>query len=409
MVDPVMRADVQAYLEHNLPRYLGILEEWVGINSFTSNAAGVNALGAATAARFVEIGFVAERIPSVIPAFGDHLVLSRSGMGGPEIGLVSHLDTVFPPNEETANEFAWRIVGDRVFGPGTVDIKGGTLIIYMLMDALRMFQPDDYERVSWTILLDASEETLSDDFGALCLQRLDGAAACLVFEGGFYEEGVFKVVYRRKGMAKYRIRAAGRAAHAGAAHADGANAIVRLAEVIGAVAALTDYESELTFNVGVVSGGTVSNRVPHAAEALGEMRAFDEEIFRSGLEGLLDLSAGTTSNGSRCEIRVDVLDTTPPWPENERTNALLQVWTETAEALDWMILPEARGGLSDGNHTWSRIPTLDGLGAGGGNAHCSEQVPERGKEQEYLYLPSLIPKTILNFFSIIALIQPEKK
>jgi hypothetical protein len=52
---------------------------------------------------------------------------------------------------------------------------------------------------------------------------------------------------------------------------------------------------------------------------------------------------------------------------------------------------------------------LDGLGAGGGNAHCSEQVPERGKEQEFLYLPSLIPKTILNYFSIIALIQSGKK
>ena len=409
MIDPALHDSIQAYLEENLDRYLAVLKDWVGINSFTTNAAGVNALAAATEAQFAALGFRAERVPSVTPGFGDHLVLTRKGSSGPEIGLVSHLDTVFPPEEETANSFAWRVDGDRIFGPGTVDIKGGTLIIFMLLEALQAFRADLFERVSWTILLDASEETLSEDFGLLCNDRLNGAAACLVFEGGFYEAGVFKLVHRRKGMAKYRIRVTGRAAHAGAAHADGTNAIVGLSEVIGRVAAFTDYEKEITFNVGFVSGGTVTNRVPHSAEALGEMRAFDEDIFLAGLEKLTDLEAAgvAAANGSHCQVKVDILDTTPPWPANERTEGLLETWIRTAEALGFLIIPEARGGLSDGNHTWSRIPTLDGLGAGGGNAHCSEQVPDRGKEQEYLYLPSLIPKTILNIFAIIELVEDE--
>jgi glutamate carboxypeptidase len=405
MIHSELRTAIQEYLESRLDDYLAVLEGWVGINSFTSNAAGVNALGEATAARFADLGFSAERLPSTTTEFGDHVVLSRQGNGGPQIGLVSHLDTVFPLDEEEANRFAWRIDGDRVFGPGTVDIKGGTLVIYMMLDALRRFLPDEvFDRVTWTILLDASEERLSDDFGALCKERLDVAAACLVFEGGFYDEGVFKLVYRRKGMAKYRIRSNGKAAHAGVAHESGANAIVGLAEVIGGVAGLTDYKREITFNVGVVTGGTVVNRVPHAAEAHGEMRAYDLAVFREGLDRLTGLCGGLT-NGSRCEVQVDVLDTTPPWQENERTNALLGIWSEAAEELGWMVVPEARGGLSDGNHTWAQIPTLDGLGPGGGNAHCSEQVPERGKEQEFLYLPSLVPKTILNIFAIRKLLS----
>jgi glutamate carboxypeptidase len=405
MVDPALRTALQAFLAEGLDDYLAILEEWVAINSFTANAEGVNALGAATAAGFTRLGFREERIPSATQGFGDHFVLTRPGNGGPAIGLVSHLDTVFPSGECAANDFAWRIDGDRVFGPGTVDIKGGTLIIYMVLDTLRRFRPDDFDRVTWTVLLDASEETLSEDFGTLCLDRLAGAAACLVFEGGFYDEGVFKLVYTRKGMAKFRVRATGRAAHAGAAHADGANAIVGLSAAIGEIAGFTDYDREITFNVGFVTGGTVPNRVPHAAEALGEMRAFDDDVFRIGLERLTGLAGEMTANGSSTEIHVDVLDTTPPWPKNERTAALMEVWSGTAEALGWRIVPEARGGLSDGNHTWSQIPTLDGLGAGGGNAHCSEQDPAAGKEQEYLYLPSLIPKTVLNFFSILNLIQ----
>ncbi|HUF40260.1 MAG TPA: M20/M25/M40 family metallo-hydrolase [Anaerolineales bacterium] len=407
MIDPVLHESVLAYLEDRLDGYLAILKSWVEINSFTSNAGGVNALGAETGSIFAGLGFAAERVPSVTHGFGDHLVLTRAGAGGPVIGLVSHLDTVFPPDEETANEFAWRVDGERVFGPGTVDIKGGTLVIYMMLDALRKFRPEVFNRVAWTILLDASEETLSNDFGTLCTERLTGAAACLVFEGGFYENGTFRLVHRRKGMAKFRIRSSGRAAHAGVAHGDGANAIVGVADVVRSVADLTDYGREITFNIGVISGGTVSNRVPHNAEALGEMRAFDADVFQEGLLKLSGLGGDglTVPGGNSCEIAVEVLDTTPPWPENPETERLLEIWTRSAEALGFRIVPEARGGLSDGNHTWSWIPTLDGLGPSGGNAHCSEQVPERGKEQEYLYVPSLIPKTVLNLVAILELAE----
>jgi glutamate carboxypeptidase len=334
-------------------------------------------------------------------------VLTRKGSGGPAIGLVSHLDKVFPPEEESENAFEWREEGERVFGPGTVDIKGGTLIILMVLESLQQFCPDVFEKVDWTVLLDASEETLSDDFGYLCKERLEGAAACLVFEGGFYNSGAFKIVYRRKGMAKYRIEVTGRASHAGAAHAEGTNAIVGLSDVVRSIAGFTDYDNEITFNVGFVAGGTVPNRVPHYAQALGEMRAFDADVFADGLRKLTGLATDTASpaNGNHCEVRVEILDITPPWPANPRTDGLLQIWSRTAESLGGRVIPEARGGLSDGNHTWAGIPTLDGLGASGGNAHCSEQVPERGKEQEYLYLPSLVPKTVLNVFAIKALVE----
>ena len=396
---PLTQAALAQYLEDQLPRYLALLQEWVDINSFTSNPAGVNELGHVTADAFEGLGFSTARVASTTPAFGDHVVLTRPGTGALKIGLVSHLDTVFPAGECSQNAFTWRPEGDRIYGPGTVDIKGGTLVIYMMLEALRRFAPELYESTTWVVLLDASEETLSDDFGNLCLDRLAGAAACLVFEGGFYHEGVFRLVRSRKGMAKYALRVEGKASHAGVAHADGANAIVHLADAITTIAGFTDYARQITYNIGFAHGGTVPNRVPHHAEALGEMRAFDKQVFAEGLGKLI----GLAGNGSGCRLEVDILDTTEPWPENSRTDALLQIWSETAGALGFRIFPEARGGLSDGNHTWQQIPTLDGLGPGGGNAHCSEHRPEEGKEQEYLYLPSLVPKTVLNTFAVMRL------
>jgi glutamate carboxypeptidase len=270
----------------------------------------------------------------------------------------------------------------------------------MMLEALQRFTPEIYDSVNWVVLLDASEETLSEDFGALCLDRLDGAAACLVFEGGYFQDGNFRLVRSRKGMAKYELHVEGKASHAGVAHADGANAIVALAEAVRAIASYTDYEREITFNIGFASGGTVPNRVPHQAEALGEMRAFDRDVFAEGLARLTAL-AGTHAG---CRTIVDVIDTTEPWQGNSETDRLLQIWSETADELGYRVFPEARGGLSDGNHTWRHIPTLDGLGPGGGNAHCSEHQPEAGKEQEYLYAPSLVPKAVLNTLAVLRLV-----
>ena len=134
-----MLKQLQDYFQENLPDYLDLLQEMVSINSFTANAAGVNALAGLTAERFADLGFKAEQIQSANPSFGKHLVLTRKGRTNLVLGLVSHLDTVFPPEEEAANNFTWRVEGDRIYGPGTNDIKGGTVMIYMVLDAIRAF------------------------------------------------------------------------------------------------------------------------------------------------------------------------------------------------------------------------------------------------------------------------------
>ncbi len=171
MNPPVSFSELHVYFEQNINEYLDLLRQMVGINSFTANPAGVDALGRLTTDRFVALGFTAETVPSTDPRYGHHLILTRAGRSGddaPVIGLISHLDTVFPAAEEQSNDFTFRIEGDRIYGPGTVDIKGGTVMIYMVLDGLRRSYPDVFERVTWRILLNAAEEVLSRDFGALC-------------------------------------------------------------------------------------------------------------------------------------------------------------------------------------------------------------------------------------------------
>jgi glutamate carboxypeptidase len=401
-------AQLRAYLVANLPRYLELLRQMVAINSFTANRAGVDRLGQLTAGLFAELGFTAVFTPSTNPKFGHHLTLNRSGTSGRQIGFVSHLDTVFPAEEELVNNFAWREVGDRIYGPGTVDIKGGTLIIYMMLDALRAIVPAIYADITWTILLDASEETDGADFGHLCLRNLSGALACLIFEGGYLENNRAKVVVARKGMAVYQVQAEGRASHAGSAHEQGANAIVQLAEIAQEVAAMTDYSRGITFNVGTISGGTVTNRVPHQARMGVEMRAFDPAVYEAGVAGMLALNGRSTVHSGdgqyACRVSSAVTRKTGPWPRNPGTERLFAIWQAAGEALGITVEPEERGGLSDGNYFWDVIPCLDGLGASGGSAHCSEQSADGSKEQEYCSPAAFVPKTMLNVMGILKLV-----
>ena len=403
------RTELHDYLTTHLPDYLSLLHEWVDINSFTTNLEGVDTLGRVTAVSFSELGFTAEQVASNDTDFGNHLVLTRQGNSGRTIGLVSHLDTVFPIDEEIRNDFIWRETGERIYGPGTVDIKGGTLLIYMMMAALNALAPDAFNTITWVILLDASEEVDGTDFGELCTDRLGAEAlACLIFEGGYLQDNQAKVVVARKGMAIYRIEVEGKASHAGSAHERGANAIHQLADVVQRVCRLTDYDRDLTFNVGRIEGGTVTNRVPHFAAADVEMRAFTPEVYDAGVAAMLALdglsTVKSTSGEFTCHTRVSQTRKTKPWPRNDGTDRLFAIWQEAGEALGIEVFPEERGGLSDGNYFWDVIPCLDGLGAAGGNAHCSEQSEDGSKEQEYCLPAALVPKTVLNITAVLKLI-----
>jgi glutamate carboxypeptidase len=403
------RSQLHEYLQSHLPDYLALLRQMVEINSFTANRPGVERLGHLTAGAFETLGFTAVYVPSVNPQYGSHVILTRPGRTGRKIGLISHLDTVFPPEEEIRNHFAWRESGARIYGPGTVDIKGGTLIIYMMLDAMRAIIPDVYDAITWTILLDASEEADGSDFSRLCLEHLGPETlAALIFEGGHLYKGRAKVVVARKGMAVYQLQAEGRASHAGVAHERGANAIAQLAHTISQVHAFTDYAQDLTFNVGAINGGTVTNRVPHHAEAGVEMRAYDPQVYAAAMARMLALN-GSSAVGSAdgeyaCRVRVDVVRTSPPWPRNPATERLLAVWQAAGEELGIVVEPEERGGLSDGNHFWHVVPTLDGLGAVGGNAHCSEHSADGSKEQEYCLPAAFVPKTLLNITAVLKLV-----
>lgn len=391
-----------------MPATLEMLRQMVGINSYTGNPQGVDRLGRVTAECFAPLGFAAEFVPSTYPAWGAHLVLTRRGRSAKSIALVSHLDTVFPPDEETRNNFRWQREGDRIFGPGTQDIKGGTAMMWLVLSALRAQAPEVFEEVTWKLLWNSSEEQFSPDFGEMCRSRFDGETlAALVFEAEGRLDRERLLVVARKGRATWRVTVSGRGSHAGGKHSQGANAIVQLGQTVQRIAALTDYSRELTFNVGAVNGGTVLNRVPHEAVAEGELRAFSPEACARGKAALLALAGPgdvrSPADGFPCQVKVEILSECSPWPRNPATDRLFEFWQRAGDELGIPTSQQERGGLSDGNFLWDAVPTLDGLGPWGDNDHCSERSADGSKLPEYVEVSSFVPKAMLNVRALLNL------
>jgi glutamate carboxypeptidase len=187
---------------------------------------------------------------------------------------------------------------------------------------------------------------------------------------------------------------------------------VQLSKTIQQIAALTDYSSDLTFNVGTAQGGNGFNRVPHEAFAVGEFRAFIPEVYAHGRKSLLALSGlgeiCSPADNYKCSVTIEILNETAPWAPNPQTGSLFELWTQAGTELGLAISPERRAGLSDGNLLYDAVPTLDGLGPWGDNDHCSERSADGSKLPEFVVISSFVPKAMLNVAAILKLVQESR-
>lgn len=281
--------------------------------------------------------------------------------------LLGHLDTVWPLG--TLARWPFDVRGDRATGPGVFDMKAGVVQLFAVASQL-----DDLDGV-W-VLLTSDEEIGSATSRPLTQQAIRGAAAALVFEPS--AGGAVKTA--RKGVSQYTLRVAGRAAHAGLEPERGINAAVEAAHQVLAITALADPAAGTTVTPTVVSAGTVANAVPAAASVAVDVRAAtvaEQQRVATALRGLRPVLGGA-------ELSVQAGMTVPPL----EAAASRELFALAREAAAEQGLPPlegvAVGGGSDGNLTAAAgVPTLDGLGAVGGNAHAEGEwaslsaMPER--------------------------------
>jgi len=352
------------------------IREWVEIESPSHDAAAVNRLVDRVQAECEANGLAVERTPGK-DGWGDLLRARAPGrMPGPGILVLSHLDTVHPiGTKEDDNRI--RREGDRLYGPGIYDMKAGA---YMALWAWRHLA--HLERVSnlpVTFMFIPEEEVGSPWTRKHIEAEARNAKYVLVTEpardGG-------KVVVARKGVGRFVLEATGRPAHSGVRHQDGRSAIREIARQILAIEALTDYARGVTFNVGLIEGGTGVNVVPRKCRIEVDMRvasAADAAELERRIHALRPHDPDVT-------LAIEGGMNRPPYEMNEGIEKLFETAREASRehGLELEYTPMTGGG-SDGNFTGAMgVPTLDGLGADGAGAHALD---------EHILVSSLEPRT----------------
>ncbi len=366
---------LRTYATAQEPALLDALADLVSYEAPSTDKAALDRLAGHLQARFAALGAQAEILDN--PVGGNHVYVKYPGVEEvAHVLLLCHFDTVWDLGTLARRPF--RIEGDRAYGPGTYDMRGGIVVAEY---ALRTLQALDLSpRRPVHILLNSDEEIGSSTSRALIEDAARGAAYVLVMESAF-AHGELKVA--RKGVGDYHLRVFGRAAHAGVEPEKGISAIEELAHQILYLRALNDLERGVTVNVGVVHGGTRSNVIPDYAEAHIDVRAWTQEDARrldAALHSLKPVLPGA-------QLTIEGGLNRPPLEFTPQAQALFEQVQALGAALGQDLKPARTGGGSDGNFTAGLgIPTLDGLGPAGDGAHA---------EHEHVLISSLAPRVAL--------------
>ncbi|MGE5774984.1 MAG: M20 family metallopeptidase [Chloroflexota bacterium] len=358
-----------------------LLKLLVETESPSHDKAAVDRVGALVAVEARKLGAQVEIIPNQGTG---NLVLARFQPSSfslqPSVLLLCHMDTVFPLG--TIQTFPFRESGEKITGPGTLDMKAGIVIA---LAAIEEAQKSGLTRPV-TLLCTSDEETGSHSSREHIERLARESSLVLVLEGGLID-GALKTW--RKGVGEFWVKTRGRAAHSGGDHEKGRNAIEEMAHQIIAIQKLTDYSRQTTLNVGVIQGGTVSNVVPEEASIQVDVRVMQPgewERLEGEMRRLKPVLDGTS-------IEVTGGLNRPPMPFDETMKATFEKARSIAARIGMDLKVGGSGGASDANFVAPLgIPVLDGLGAVGEGYHS---------EREYIFATSLAERVKL----VAALLQ----
>lgn len=376
---------------------IALLERLVNINSGTMNLEGVRAVGDVLLAEFDALGFETEWVDGAAFDRAGHLV-ARHGTRGPHLLLIGHLDTVFEPGSPFQT---FERDGDRADGPGVVDMKGGDVIIVHAMKALAAAGVLD--DLTITVVMTGDEERSGDPLDlskAAIVEAAEAADIAIAFENGDSDPAT--AVVARRGSTGWRVDATGTPAHSSQLFQPevGAGAIYEIARILTGFYERLGGEALLTFNPGVIAGGTELEYDPFTAEArsfgknnvvaeravvTGDIRAISLaqlEETRAAMEFIVRQSLPMT----QATITFD--DGYPPLAPSAGNRRLLAMFDQASRDLGFgPVAPvnPRNAGAADVAFTTGLVDmAIDGLGPGGGNDHTVD---------EWIDLPTLAIQT----------------
>lgn len=379
-----------AFIDADNERALALLERVVNINSGTMNFAGVRAVGEALRPEFDALGFRTEWVDGASFERAGHLVADHPGPG-PRILLIGHLDTVFEP-DSPFQKFE-RIDASAARGPGITDMKGGNVVMIQALKALHSIGA--LKAMNIVVVLTGDEEAggrpLAASRAAL-VKAAQGAQVAIGFEDGASNPKT--AVIGRRGTTGWELRVKGKPAHSSQIFnaENGYGAIFETARILNAFRERLAGQPHLTFNPGVIVGGTSveydgpasrgvgfgkSNVIAEHTVVTGDVRALSPEQFAAAKKAMQDVVAASLPQTSAALTFDDGYPPLAPTAGNERllvlySRASVDVGTGPVVAVD----PDKAGAADVSFVAGHAGMILDGVGLMGSGGHTVNETAD---------------------------------
>jgi glutamate carboxypeptidase len=368
------------------PAVVASLKEMVTIESGTMDLAGLGRMTDYAERRLLALGLQVERKASST-AKGEILIGRAQGTGRRKLMLIAHLDTIYAPGTLATQPIKQE--GNKLYGPGIADDKGGMAVILHALNILKAAGWRDYAQL--TVMFNADEESQSAGSGEAIAALAEQHDVVLSHEPTAAKavaqtEGVLLAA---AGTATAVMTIKGKASHAGAAPEQGRNALIELAHQIGQTADIAQGIPGAQLNWTEASSGKVRNQIPDLAQASADVRLTAADAAQKLEAALKAKVAQRKVPDTETTVRLQV--GRPPFAGDARTKSLALRAQAIYAELDGRALslvPGTGGGTDAGYASRSGKPVvLESLGLAGWGYHARD---------EYIELDSIVPRLYLS-------------
>jgi glutamate carboxypeptidase len=369
------------------PAVIKTLEDLVNIESGSAQLDGLNRLADYAEQRLKALGGSTERLKATRGPGGPIVKATFNGRGQRRILLIAHMDTVYQPGILQTQPV--RRDGNKLYGPGIADDKGGIAVILHALALLRDAGWNDHQRV--TVLLNSDEEIGSIGSGDIIAATADDHDVVLSFEPNAAKAVVKdeSLLLGASGTATAVMDVKGRASHAGAAPTLGRNALIELAHQLLQTRDIAAGIPGTQLNWTTAKAGEVRNQIPESATATADVRLTVGDGAQK-LQAALNEKVAASRLVPDTQTTVTVTVGRPPFVASDAGKALAAHARGIYAELDGrrLALVPTTGGATDAAFAGrsGKAVVVESFGLAGFGYHARD---------EYIEVDSIVPRLYL--------------
>jgi len=375
------------------PELIETLRSMVMIESGSSDVAGLAKMADFVEARLKALGAKTERRKTVRGAGADIVIGTIEGTGRAKLMLMAHMDTVYERGILASQP--WRVDGERIYGPGIADDKGGIAVVLHALKILKEVEWRDYAKI--TVLFNPDEEVGSIGSGELISEIADQHDFVLSCEPTAAAPAAKNdaLLLGASGTATGRMEVTGRASHAGAAPQLGRNALIELAHQLLQSRDVAKAIPGTQLNWTVAQAGTVRNQIPEKAAATADIRVTVPDGLKMLQAALDEKAKDKLIPDTETTMTIEV--GRPPFVATDRGRLLAKegqmIYAELGRTLD---IVDMTGGATDASfaNRSGKAVVVESFGLAGYGYHARDEYIDSGSIAPRLYLMTRMLKEL---------------